>query len=63
MLYLTLSSFCLLSCFLTSSNEHSAYVTFKDPQGAETAVLLSVGSLLFPLTLFLFIIVLLYTFN
>ncbi|WZZ30813.1 hypothetical protein YC2023_014214 [Brassica napus] len=38
------------------SNEHSAYVTFKDPQGAETAVLLSVGSLLFTLTLFLFII-------
>lgn len=32
---------------LTSSNEHSAYVTFKEPQGAETAVLLSVGSLLF----------------
>ncbi|KAF3514448.1 hypothetical protein F2Q69_00000704 [Brassica cretica] len=25
-------------------NEHSAYVTFKDPQGAETAVLLSVTS-------------------
>ncbi|CAH8381399.1 unnamed protein product [Eruca vesicaria subsp. sativa] len=24
-------------------NEHSAYVTFKDPQGVETAVLLSVG--------------------
>uniref|UniRef100_A0A0D3AJE9 RRM domain-containing protein n=3 Tax=Brassica TaxID=3705 RepID=A0A0D3AJE9_BRAOL len=27
------------------SNEHSAYVTFKDPQGAETAVLLSGASI------------------
>ncbi|CAH2072569.1 unnamed protein product, partial [Thlaspi arvense] len=28
-----------------SSDEHSAYVTFKDPQGAETAVLLSGASI------------------
>ncbi|XP_019083843.1 PREDICTED: binding partner of ACD11 1 isoform X3 [Camelina sativa] len=30
---------------IQSSNEHSAYVTFKDPQGAETAVLLSGASI------------------
>ncbi|XP_013622729.1 PREDICTED: binding partner of ACD11 1-like isoform X1 [Brassica oleracea var. oleracea] len=30
---------------IQGSNEHSAYVTFKDPQGAETAVLLSGASI------------------
>ncbi|XP_010453860.1 PREDICTED: binding partner of ACD11 1 [Camelina sativa] len=30
---------------IQSSDEHSAYVTFKDPQGAETAVLLSGASI------------------
>ncbi|KAL0874272.1 hypothetical protein Bca101_023977 [Brassica carinata] len=30
---------------IQGSNEHTAYVTFKDPQGAETAVLLSGASI------------------